>query len=396
MNRPFGTLQPNLSASERIKNVKARSLYKTTKRAFSRNAKQHKNSEIKVSPAGIVYNTRSNELRYLINRGYALCEDGECPCWFEGSNVTPQTENNLFTHYVSGFLPRTPAYPFPMLATKGVSGENPNYLTYGHIDVSGVDPSGAEDQYSGAPWTENNNSQYSIFTDPLGLYSPYNNTCRPGYSSGKTIFKHNWNQTMVRGNHDIINDPDVAQGGNGFNLSWSNNTKQNYLIAYDPRNTKVRLNICPAEVICDNSCCCMDISINWYNYNVSTNFSAYADRGDTLSDGVSLMATVIDCSSGCDGTYSESQVLRIKLAHCSTRTEIINKPLYINNQIPGLPPDPVPGTPPGSGPYPGINQVYGVVDAIGVTNFHGCDCKMGWPRCEQGGVIMYPGCNNEC
>ena len=130
--------------------------------------------------------------------------------------------------------------------------------------------------------------------------------------------------------------------------------------------------------------------------DVSTNFSTYADRGDTLSDGVSLMATVIECLSGCDATYSESQVLRIKLAHCSTADDITDKPLYINDQIPGLPPDATGGPWPGSGIGVGINQVYGVVDASGVTNFHGCDCKMGWPRCEQGGVIMYPGCNNEC
>jgi len=110
MNRPFGTLQPNLSASDRIKNVKARALYKATKKAFSRGVKQNKNSEIKVSQAGVLCNTRSNELRYLINRGYALCEDGICPCWFEGANVTPQTENNLFTHFVSSYLPKTKGY----------------------------------------------------------------------------------------------------------------------------------------------------------------------------------------------------------------------------------------------------------------------------------------------
>ena len=273
MNRPFGTLQPNLSAGERIKNVKARALYKATKKAFSRGVKQNKNSEIKVSPAGVLCNTRSNELRYLINRGYALCEDGICPCWFEGSNVTPQTENNLFTHFVSSYLPKTPARPFPMLATKGVSGENTNYLTYGYIDVSGVDPSGAEDQYSGTM-----DNQYSIFPDPLGLYSPYNNTCRPGSGYDKTIFKHNWNQTMVRGAHDIINDPTVAQGGNGFNLSWSNNTKQNYLISYDPRNTKVHFNICPAKVICDEPCCCQDVSFNWVGGPPS-----FAVAGNTIS-----------------------------------------------------------------------------------------------------------------
>ena len=324
MNRPFGTLQPNLSASERIKNVKARSLYKSTKKAFSRNPKQHKNSEIKVSPAGIVCNTRSNELRYLINRGYALCEDGVCPCWFNGSNVSPQTENNLFTHFVSAYLPKTPAHPYPMLATKGVSGENTNYLTYGYIDVSGVDPSGAEDQYSGTKDKKN-----SIFPDPLGLYSPYNNTCRPGSGYNKTIFKHNWNQTMVRGNHDIINDPTVAQGGNGFNLSWSNNTKQNYLMSYDPRNTKVHLNICPAKVECDELCCCQDVSFNWTD---ASGGLTYASAGDTISHvseyHVADVLSVVDASSGTP----YYQILRLRFAcdmeWLSSDTYVINGEPY--------------------------------------------------------------------
>ena len=309
MNRPFGTLQPNLSASERIKNVKARSLYKSTKKAFSRNPKQHKNSEIKVSPAGIVCNTRSNELRYLINRGYALCEDGVCPCWFNGSNVSPQTENNLFTHFVSAYLPKTPAHPFPMLATKGVSGENTNYLTYGYIDVSGVDPSGVENQYSG---TED--KKYSIFPDPLGLYSPYNNTCRPGSGYDKTIFKHTWNKTMVRGDHDIINDPTVAQGGNGFNLSWSNNTKQNYLMSYDPRNTKVHLNICPAKVECDYCCMCQDVSFNWIG---GVGGGTYAVAGDSISHhtGEYWVADVLDVSAG---PSSSSQTLKLRFPCDST------------------------------------------------------------------------------
>ena len=305
MNRPFGTLQPNLSAGERIKNVKARALYKATKKAFSRGVKQNKNSEIKVSPAGVLCNTRSNELRYLINRGYALCEDGICPCWFEGSNVTPQTENNLFTHFVSSYLPKTPAHPFPMLATKGVSGENTNYLTYGHIDVSGVDPSGTEDQYSGTM-----DKQYSIFPDPLGLYSPYNNTCRPGSGYDKTIFKHNWNQTMIRGANDIINDPTVAQGGSGINLSWSNNTKQNYLISYDPRNTKVHFNICPAKVVCDEPCCCQDVSFNWTG--ATGGGLTHASSGDSISHSDEYwMADVLSVVSETPGpTYEQTLRLR--------------------------------------------------------------------------------------
>ena len=82
MNRPFDTLQPNLSSGDRIKNVKARALYKATRKAFSRGVKQTKNSEIKVSKTGVLCNTRSNELRDLVNRGYAHCETGPCPCWF--------------------------------------------------------------------------------------------------------------------------------------------------------------------------------------------------------------------------------------------------------------------------------------------------------------------------
>ena len=308
MNRPFGTLQPNLSAGDRIKNVKARALYKATKKAFSRGVKQNKNSEIKVSPAGVLCNTRSNELRYLINRGYALCEDSGCPCWFEGSNVTPQTENNLFTHFVSSYLPKTPAHPFPMLATKGVSGENTNYLTYGYIDVSGVDPSGAEDQYSGTM-----DNQYSIFPDPLGLYSPYNNTCRPGSGYDKTIFKHNWNQTMVRGSHDIINDPTVAQGGNGFNLSWSNNTKQNYLISYDPRNTKVHFNICPAKVKCDEACCCQDVSFNWVGGGSGWGGGRqWAIAGDTIY--YETVYHLADVLKVVDGSGNQAQTLRLRFA----------------------------------------------------------------------------------
>ena len=266
MNRPFASLQPNLSSGDRIRNLKAKTIYKSAKKSFSRGGGRNKNSKIRFSSSGMLSSTRSQDLLQLLNRGYALCEDGICPpCDIDCSGqdisgtgivrrgvlhcskkpdwatVTPQTENNLFTHFVSAYLPTTPALPFPMLATNGISGENLNYLTYGFIDVSGVDASGTSREYSGTQEARRDD----VFPDPLGLYSPFSNTCRPGSEYDKTIFKHKHNQTMIRCDSDINGYPTVCQGGNKTNLSWGNNTKQNYLIAYDPRKTKVRFNICP-------------------------------------------------------------------------------------------------------------------------------------------------------
>jgi hypothetical protein len=251
MNRPFASLQPNLSSGDRIRNLKAKTIFNSVKKSFSRGGGRNKNSKIRFSSSGMLSSTRSQDLLQLLNRGYALCEDGICaqcdidcsgqdisgtgvvrrgvlhcskkPDW---ATVTPQTENNLFTHFVSAYLPTTPALPFPMLAVKGISGEN---LNYDFIDVSENQALCCDD----------------VFPDPLGLYSPFSNTCRPGSEYNKTIFKHKYNQTMIRGDSDINSYPTVCQGGNKTNLSWGNNTKQNYLISYDPRTTKVRFNICP-------------------------------------------------------------------------------------------------------------------------------------------------------
>jgi hypothetical protein len=276
MSRPFGILQPNLSSGDRIKNVKARALYKATKKSFSHGVKQHKNSKIKVSKTGVLCATRSNELRQLLHRGYALCEDGRCPCWLEGASVTPRTENNLFTHFVSAYLPTEPAQPFPLLATEGISGNDTSHLNYGYIDVNLIDPSGNLREYSGTRTL----TRDSLFPDPLGLYSAFPKNCHHRPGGDKTIFKHNWNHTMVRGKHDIIGDPTVGEGGNGINLAWSNNTKQNYLMSYGPGKRKIFFNICPAKNTCDEECCmCQDVSFNW----TGGTDPSFAKAGDSIS-----------------------------------------------------------------------------------------------------------------
>ena len=237
----------------------------------------------------------------IARRGVLHCS--KKPDW---ATVTPQTENNLFTHFVSAYLPTTPALPFPMLATNGISGENLNYLTYGFIDVSGVDASGTiPSQYSGTQEV----TRDDVFPDPLGLYSPFSNTCRPGSEYDKTIFKHKHNQTMIRGDSDINGYPTVCQGGNKTNLSWGNNTKQNYLIAYDPRKTKVRFNICPAK-----ECWCQEANFDHINWVVGDQIvgedggSVPAPAGGTSGIIIEIMGLPPLTTGGrykvsmCDGT----------------------------------------------------------------------------------------------
>ena len=260
MNRPFNTRQPNLTSSDRIKNLKAKTIYKSAKSSFRHGNKKNANGKIHFTQTGTLRSTRSHELGLLLNRGYALCEDGICPpcvpdCSGQDisgtgvvprglfqcakspnwSSVTPQTENNLYTHFVSAYLPKMEGgIPFPMGAwpqdISATSGANfLQQLNWGY------DPTGGPGiNFSG---TEHENDM-----DPMGYYK-VNPECRR-MGGGSMTFRRPATGTMIRGEQDINGHYTVCQGGNKANLTWGNNTKQNYLISYDPRNTKVRFNIC--------------------------------------------------------------------------------------------------------------------------------------------------------
>ena len=284
--RPFDTLQPNLSSSDRIKDLKAKTIYKSAVSSYgkARNSHRNYNNTIRFSNQGSLasvggFNTKSNELLLNLNRGYALCKDGldynvcvnveraanafgdvapddisgnnkkgllSCSKTNAGSAVQIDTNSNLYTHFVNDYLPTigntTNGGPklMPLISYRGVSGERNSdgirensayYQSWNHIDTSGSSVDISASSLIGADGE-------GVFFDPLGIKG----TC---YDLNPKLKLPNYYKTVIRGEKDINGYFSNCQGGNGVNLSWGNNTKQNYLVAYDPRTTNVKFNIRP-------------------------------------------------------------------------------------------------------------------------------------------------------
>ena len=250
--RPFSVLAPNKSSGDRVKDLKAKHIFKDAKLSFKKNVNRcnNFNNTIRFTKQGGLKSTESNELRQLLARGYALCEDGICDsnsvCDISNTKIKKRgllncshsnmasavkidTNTNLFSHFVQQLLPSQGDNPIPMIASY-----DPSYcaidISYGII----IDPSCSTIHSDGA----------GIIFDPSGLYVDSCATGGGGAISGIEKQKHLWNSTAILGSNDISGQYQVCQGGGGVNLSWGNNTKQNYLVSYNPTN-KIRFGINP-------------------------------------------------------------------------------------------------------------------------------------------------------
>lgn len=244
--RPFSTRAPDMSSGDRIKDLKAKNIYKASKMNYQHGINGCK-SDIRFTSQGSLKSTTSNELRQLVSRGYALCEDGLCcanslACDISNTGIPKRgllncsksvmaqaikidTQNNLFSHFVKQYLPpgQQPNGPFSMIASYDVSFCDIS-LNYGEI--------------SGNPCSADHWLGGGIIMDPSGLYL---SACAESGNNaviGANLRKnHLWSSTAIQGENDISGVYTVCQGGSGVNLSWGNNTKQNYLTAYDPRRS---------------------------------------------------------------------------------------------------------------------------------------------------------------
>jgi hypothetical protein len=285
--RPFDTLQPNLSSSDRIKDLKAKTIYKSAVSSYgkARNSYRNYNNTIRFSNQGTLasvggFNTKSNEMLLNLNRGYALCKDGldynvcvnderaenafgdvapddisgnnkkgllSCSKTNAGCAVQIDTNSNLYTHFVNDYLPTIGSAAtggpklMPLISYRGVSGERNSagvredesyYQSWNHIGTGNPSTDISASSLVGADGE-------GVFFDPLGYIG---GTC---YDLDPRLKLPNYYKTVIRGEKDINGYFSNCQGGNGVNLSWGNNTKQNYLVAYDPRNTNVKFNIRP-------------------------------------------------------------------------------------------------------------------------------------------------------
>ena len=260
--RPFSVLAPNKSSGDRVKDLKAKHIFKDAKLSFKKNVNRcnNFNNTIRFTKQGGLKSTESNELRQLLARGYSLCEDGICDsnsvvCDISSTSIKKRgllncshsnmasavkidTNTNLFSHFVQQLLPSQGDKPIPMIASY-----DPSYcaidISYGII----IDPKCSTTHSDGA----------GIIFDPSGLYVDSCATGGGGAISGIEKQKHLWNSTAILGSNDISGQYQVCQGGGGVNLSWGNNTKQNYLVSYNPTN-KIRFGINPQAkkiVACD-------------------------------------------------------------------------------------------------------------------------------------------------
>jgi len=225
--RLFSTRAPNKSSSDRIKDLKAKNIFTDTSHSFNNSTNRHNNynNTIRYTKNGELKSVNSNELKQLLARGQSLCKDGLCrntekkSCYIPKSNVLKKgllncsrskmatavkvdTNTNLFSHYVQELLPYTkPKNSFPMAKQ-----------TNNCLDIT-IDPKG-------------------LYMDicPEGGYNVIDETVKE---------KHLWNATTILGEQDINGIYKYCQGGNNINLSWGNNTKQNYLVSYHPKNKVV-------------------------------------------------------------------------------------------------------------------------------------------------------------
>lgn len=249
--RPFQVLAPNKSSGDRIKDLKAKIIFKDAKLSFkkSTNRCNNFNNTIRYTKKGALKSTNNHRLKQILSRGQALCEDGiydshsckVCPDvkkrgllnYSKGLMATAvkiDTNTNLFSHYVQELLPPTTnGTPVPMIDCYNIVGDNADQ----RVDsIKNVLIGGSGELYEDI---DNNTEEIFIF-DPSGVYM---DSCAAGGDNvinGILKQKHLWNSTTILGSQDINGSYQICQGGSGINLSWGNNTKQNYLISYDPNN----------------------------------------------------------------------------------------------------------------------------------------------------------------
>jgi len=180
--RPFEIRAPNRSASDRIRDLKAKTIFKASKIEYQRGINSRKKS-ITFTKRGLLKNVISNDLKQLLSRGYALCEDGvsysndpssfianteirkrgllNCSKTKMSKTVKINTQNNLFSHFTKQNLPKIPdESTFPMIASYDSS----------YCDISlnfGI--------ISGTPCSPAHMNGEGIILDPAGLYK---NTCK--------------------------------------------------------------------------------------------------------------------------------------------------------------------------------------------------------------------------
>ena len=125
--RPFTVRAPHKNSSDRIRDLKAKSLYKDAKLAFEHNGTKNYNGGIKFTKEGTLKSVESKDMKLLLSRGYALCQDGLCEgtasiCDISNTKVVKRgllncskgsmataikidTNTNIFSHFVQKLLP---------------------------------------------------------------------------------------------------------------------------------------------------------------------------------------------------------------------------------------------------------------------------------------------------
>jgi len=279
--RPFQVLAPNKSSGDRIKDLKAKIIFEDAKLSFKKttNRCNNFNDTIRYTKKGALKSTNNNELKQILSRGQALCEDGicvshscetqilsrgqalcedgicvshscdinseivddtgsvvkkrgllNCPQGLMATAVKIDTNANLFSHYVQGLLPTTTSGTVPIIDCHDIVADITDSFVNSIKNVSIDSDTGKLYEDAG-----DNIAEIFIF-DPSGVYM---DSCAAGGDnviSGNLKQEHLWNSTTILGSQDINGTYQTCQGGSGINLSWGNNTKQNYLISYDPNN----------------------------------------------------------------------------------------------------------------------------------------------------------------
>lgn len=260
--RPFSRLAPNKSSSDRTKDLKAKTLFKNEKKNFQRSNCSRKVASF--NKDGTLASVPSKEMKLLLSRGYALCEDGVCyelkdSCDISGTCIAKRglinckgpfpkaakidTNTNLFTHFVKQYLPYNAKKHFPLIVGYDISDNS--VATGGHV-VGGDE---GNEWYLGDLGLYKANGLYEngddLLLDPNGLFLSPCLDSGSGDLNNEARLNRNYDKTTILGQNDINGKYKVFQGTKCINLSWGNKTKQSYLASYDPKG-KIKFNINPA------------------------------------------------------------------------------------------------------------------------------------------------------
>ena len=229
----FNNNRPNLSSSERIQNKKAKTLFKSNVISFQTASSKGYSGDVGFNNNGTLRNTDNYEMLLNVNRGSALCADGAYRnCSVDLSSPSAVVQKGL----------------------NACKGEGKVKLTLSQDDVYSCFDGSSNNPVQNGNANSGFASMYSYNLDSASndrednyLLSDFESALKQNDLSNSLLVLDPSNTLF--GANDCSIDTENSKNGSGRYLNYAsmseptngtlrsgNNTKQNYLISYDPKN----------------------------------------------------------------------------------------------------------------------------------------------------------------